>query len=413
LSPLRLLFRGLAARRAPVLLAVIGVAINIFVVGLGLGLRSATAQAIGDPTGAPALVVGPAGSALQLVLCGVLLVEPCRGQLDGKALRAVEASPSARQVVPFATGDSAAGAPVFASLSELFAPGLRSGAGGLQLVEGRAIASTRADLDPLLDGALAIDARFEAVLGASAAARLGLPLGAQLGLQHGAGGGAAHGPAWTIVGRLAPTGTALDEAVIVDLTGFLAMPEHEDQVEGRGVSGAWVAPRGGVHKGLLLARLSADPAIRVADLRSELARLDARFGQADRALGALAALMVLGAALSGGAAQWASLAGRERELALLVVLGAQRRDLSALLMAEGALVCGGGGAIGAGAAALFGRWLQPAAALLLGARLGPGLGAGPAVALMAMMTLIGVLVAIPVARQAAGRAARAALGAAA
>lgn len=410
MSPLRLLLRGLLARRLTVILAGMSVAINVFVVGLGLGLRRSAEGSLGAGSGGPPLVVGPAGAPLQLALCGALLMEPCRGRLSPELLREIEGSPSARLVVPFATGDSVGGAPVFASLAELFQPGLRSGAGALALAEGQGLASTRSDLDPLLDGALPIGARYEGVLGASAAARLGLTVGAGFSLQHGGEGGPAHGPAWTVVGQLAPTGGPLDDAVIVDLTGFLAMPEHEGDAASRGVSGAWVAPRAGVHKGLLLARLQADPALSVADVRAELGRLRDRFGQADRALGALAALMVAGAALAGGAAQGAALAGRDRELALLVVLGARPRHLAALLMAEGALVCGAGGAIGATAALLAGRALEAAA---LGLRAGPGLGLGAAAALAAMMAVIGVLVAIPVAVSASKRAVRAALGAAA
>ena len=411
MSPLRLLWRGLLARKTAVLLAVIGVAINVFVVGLGVGLRGAAGGPLASAGDGPSLVVGPAGSALQLVLCGVLLVEPCRGQLTPEALRAVEASPSVRAALPFASGDSVEGSPVFASLAELFEPGLRRGA-PLVLASGGPLLSRRADLEPLLDGALPLGARFDAVLGDRAADRLGLGTGDTLVLRHG-GGGAMHGPAWAVIGRLAPTGSALDDAVIVDLTGFLAMPEHQPAQRGapRGVSGAWLSPRAGVHKGLLLARLSADPGLAVADLRAELGRLEGRLGQADRALGLLGALMVLGAALSGGATQWAALAGRDRELALLVVLGARPRDLALLLMLESGLLCGLGGAIGGGGAVLGGLLMGPIAAAY-GLRLTGGLSPLVALGLAVMMCGIGVLVAIPVSIGAGRRATRAALGAA-
>ena len=70
---------------------------------------------------------------------------------------------------------------------------------------------------------------FEAVIGAIAAKQLKLNVGDHFSPAHGASeeeGGDAHHHEFTIVGKLAPTGTPNDRAVFINMEGFFLLDDH-------------------------------------------------------------------------------------------------------------------------------------------------------------------------------------------
>ena len=139
------------------------------------------------------LVVGAAGSETQLVLSSIFLQPAPLPLVDGSVLTKLAADPRVDWAAPVGFGDSFAGYPIIGTTTKLVAsttPGF---------AEGKMFA---------LEG--------EAVLGAA----VNLPLGAEIKPMHGTAetGGHTHaGPAYKVTGKLQPTGTPWDRAILVPI----------------------------------------------------------------------------------------------------------------------------------------------------------------------------------------------------
>ncbi len=184
--------RGWRTAAAMALLVALATALGTGVGALERGVRRAAAQA----ADAFDLVVGAPGSATQLVLTSVYLQPDTVPLMDGAVLARVMAEPEAAWASPIGFGDQWRGHPVvgvtpaFATLGGRRAP-----------MEGRVFA-----------------AEEEAVIGAA----LPLPLGGRITPQHGRveapdGGHVHEGVAYAVVGRLPPTGTPWDAAILVPI----------------------------------------------------------------------------------------------------------------------------------------------------------------------------------------------------
>jgi putative ABC transport system permease protein len=139
------------------------------------------------------VVIGAAGSETQLVLSSVFLQAAPLPLVDGQVLAKLAADPRVAWAAPVGFGDSFAGQPIVGTTTSL----VESTTSGF--TEGRIFA---------LEG--------EAVLGAA----VELPLGAEIKPMHGTAetGGHTHaGPAYTVVGKLRPTGTPWDRAILVPI----------------------------------------------------------------------------------------------------------------------------------------------------------------------------------------------------
>ncbi|MND61896.1 FtsX-like permease family protein [compost metagenome] len=139
------------------------------------------------------LVVGAAGSETQLVLSSIFLQAAPLPLIDGSVLTKLSADPRVDWAAPVGFGDSFAGYPIIGTTTKLVA-GTTPG-----FAEGRMFA---------LEG--------EAVLGAA----VNLPLGAEIKPMHGTAetGGHTHaGPAYKVTGKLQPTGTPWDRAILVPI----------------------------------------------------------------------------------------------------------------------------------------------------------------------------------------------------
>lgn len=155
------------------------------------------------------LVVGAAGSETQLALSAVFLQPSSLPLMSGAVLEKLARDPRVSFAAPVGFGDSADGRPVVGTTTALVT----------------ALSPT------LAEGA--IFARLgEAVIGAD----VPMQLGAQIKPMHGAAdsGGHTHVElAYTVRGRMAPTGTAWDRAILVpiravwQLHGMGAEAEHE------------------------------------------------------------------------------------------------------------------------------------------------------------------------------------------
>lgn len=139
------------------------------------------------------LVIGAAGSETQLILSSIFLQAAPLPLVDGAVLTKLAADPRVAWAAPVGFGDSFAGYPIVGTTTSLVSnttPGF---------AEGKIFA---------LEG--------EAVLGAA----VNLSVGAEIKPMHGSAetGGHTHTEiAYTVVGRLQPTGTPWDRAILVPI----------------------------------------------------------------------------------------------------------------------------------------------------------------------------------------------------
>jgi putative ABC transport system permease protein len=139
------------------------------------------------------LVVGAAGSETQLILSSIFLQPAPLPLVDGSVLTKLASDPRVSWAAPVGFGDSFAGYPIIGTTTSLIG-GTTTGfsAGKMFALEG------------------------EAVLGAA----VDLSIGAEIKPMHGTAetGGHTHaGPAYKVVGKLQPTGTPWDRAILVPI----------------------------------------------------------------------------------------------------------------------------------------------------------------------------------------------------
>ncbi|MEB2845055.1 FtsX-like permease family protein [Rhizobiales bacterium RZME27] len=160
------------------------------------------------------LVVGAPGSETQLILSSIFLQAAPLPLVEGSVLTKLAADPRVSWAAPVGFGDSFAGYPIIGTTTSLIS-GTTTG-----FSEGKMFA---------LEG--------EAVLGAA----VDLSIGAEIKPMHGTAetGGHTHaGPAYKVVGKLQPTGTPWDRAILVPIQavwhvhGLGADHGHHEEHEG-------------------------------------------------------------------------------------------------------------------------------------------------------------------------------------
>lgn len=331
--------------------------------GVGMlerGLRRGAAGAA-DPFG---LLVGAPGSQAQLVLTAIYLQPDAVPLLPGPVLRRLQAEPGVAWVSPIGFGDSWRSHPVVG-----VAPAFATLGGRRALAEGRVFA-----------------AEDEAVAGAA----VPLPLGGELVPRHGlgrAGGGRPdedgeeehaheHGDLrYRIVGRLPPTGTPWDWAVLVPIETVWGLhglgnghapgvervgPPWDGDVPG--VPAAVAAPRGVADAYALRARYRAENSMALfpAEVLISLFRIAGNLREVLAAMALACAALVLAAVFL---AFGGLLAARTREFAVLRALGAPHgfvlltvwTEMAAVLVAGVVAGLGLGWAGAALAAGVLGR----------------------------------------------------------
>ena len=200
---------------------------------------------------------------------------------------------------------------------------------------------------------------FDAVLGASAAARTRLQVGEKFQAVHGMGdGGRVHKETFNVVGILAPTGTPVDRAIFVNMAGFYeihgaeAIAEHEHQGHGdeeKQITAVLVCirptPPGRTD---VVARLINDgkvaqaavPARVIADL------FEGIVGKLQWILLGMAVLTVVVAGISIMVSIYNSMSDRRHEIAVMRALGARRVTVMLIILMESILLSLIGGVCG-------------------------------------------------------------------
>lgn len=314
-----------------VLSAVVG-AIGIGAVTTVLAGFDALPRAAQQAWGGVDLVVGPKGSAMDLVLCCALHISEPRGLVPEAAAREAVANPMLRAAAPIALGDSVQGWRIVGTTPAFF-----------EVYKARFAAGQ------------AWSGEFEAVLGASVAEALRLRPGDTFVGSHGlASDGESHQEfPYKVVGILARTGSVLDRLAITDLetvrhihgmhdkeeadrrkTGH----EHDEDKAAHAVTAVVASYRVPTAAMLLQRNIDASDSLTAASPGIEVARL---VGYARPLTTIVIAFgLLLGAIAAAGAAMGliAAMNARARDLALLRVLGASPASLGTVALCESAMI---------------------------------------------------------------------------
>ena len=309
--PLPMVWADLKAMRLGGLIAVgliaLAVALGVAVGAQERALRQASARAADDFP----LVIGAPGSASQLMLTTVYLQPAALGLLPGAMLAKVLADPRAAVAAPVAVADIVRGHPLVGTTAAF-----ASRWGRLQPTEGRLFAN-----------------EHEAVVGA----RARFTVGETVTPSH-------DGTILTIVGRLPPTGTAWDGAVIMPIEGLWEMHGNGHQTPPP-VPAIVVKPAGIAQANQLRADYRRDGAMALfpAEILTELylAMGDVRdvllAASLLNALVVLLAIMLLLVTLVGL---------RRQRYALLRALGATKAYVSLVVWLGAFLLCAAGAVLG-------------------------------------------------------------------
>ncbi len=190
-----ILWRFRWANAVFVVLIAVSVGMGIGLLAQERGLRQGTAQAADKFD----MVVSAPGSELTLMLAAVFLQPTAAPLLDGETYNEVANHPRVEIAAPLAFGDSHDGAPVVGTTADFVA----------YLSDGRIEGANLAGM-------------FDAVVGAG----VPLEIGDSFVPAHGHGDaaeGGAHEDAYTVVGRIAPTGSPWDRSIMVPVEAVWAV----------------------------------------------------------------------------------------------------------------------------------------------------------------------------------------------
>lgn len=365
------------------LIVAAGVGLAIAVVSLAAGLRHGLTVA-GGPF---EIVVGPKGSATQLVMSSVLLQDTPIGNMTYADYQKLSNDTRVRDAVPLGMGDNVHGLRIIGTTPAFF-----------QI----AVTQDRGPFYQLTGGRL-FSADFEAILGSSAAQQLQLNIGQQFVSSHGTLESAnedehASFP-YTVVGVMAPTGTPADLGIYVPLSSYWHIHEgsHGAAPEQHGANEAPDADAGVTAVLVRGASISATYQIYQEinagrDLQAALPGMVLTqfldlLGQGQRTLGFVTYVALIMAAASIALALYSAVLARQRDTAVLRALGARRAIVLRVALWEALLLS----CIGVGIGALIGH----ATALLIGALIAtrsalavpPSIDSGEALILLAMILL--------------------------
>ncbi|VXC69823.1 Peptide ABC transporter permease [Oceanicaulis sp. 350] len=378
LPVLNLALRSIANRRATAILTVLTVAISVM---LFLGVekvRHGARESFENTISGVDLIVGARSSPVNLLLYSVFHIGDATNNITWESYETVASAPGVAWTVPISLGDSHRGHRVIGSTPDLFEHYQYGGGRHLEFASGQ----------PFSD-------LFGAVIGAAVAREQGYQTGDEIIVAHGMGavGFIEHDSnPFTVVGVLAPTGTPLDQSVMVTLEAIEAIHLGGATGSGATVSADELRAMDLTPDQLTAFFVGLDSPVAALRLQRAintypeeplqavipgvaLAQLWSIVGVAERTLAAVAAFVVLTGLVSILTAILTSLNERRREMAILRALGARPGHVFVLLVAEAALVALAGAVLGA--IATYGA--LNALAPLLEARFGillPGLAPG-------------------------------------
>ena len=352
MSPFMIALRNLRTRLLPTLLTTLiialGVGLAIGVIALSAGVKRGLITA-GGPF---EIVVGPKGSATQLVNSSILYQDVPIGNMSYAQYEALAQDPRVRDAVPLALGDNIRGLRIVGTTPALFRVAVTPDRPAFyRLVDGKPFASD-----------------FEAVLGSAAAKQLGMGIGATFASTHGTLAGVNQHEhtdfKYTVVGILAPTETPADLGVYVPLSSYWKVHgELRGSIFTPGTTvqdpAATNAPAVATGVTAVLVRgqnlnatyqiyndLNNGRDLQAALPGAVLTQFLDLLGQGQRLLSAISALALGMAVLSMALALYNAMLVRRRETAVLRALGARRSTVVSIALCEALLQTLIGGVVG-------------------------------------------------------------------
>ncbi len=336
--------RSLTSRLFSTVTTAFTVAIAVGMLLVLLSMMDAGKQAFRRGSGDMHLLVTKEPSALVSVLNGIFYANAPGAYLTHAELQRITNDPRVAMAIPTQQGDSYAGLPVMATTAAFFTEFAPTVGEPWRFAEGEAF-----------------DEPFEVVLGAKAAEATWLQLGETIHLAHGRSEAVAHTHSefdYTIVGILAPTGSAHDHAVFTDLTSSWTVHAHDhrklddplvtttpDDITDadRKVTGVYVraASRPGSKASAAFAPLAYQlrkEGFMIAEPTKEIDKLFGIVGNINTIFLAMAAVVMVSSAVSIMVALYNSMEQRRRQIAVLRVLGASRERVFGLIVTESAVL---------------------------------------------------------------------------
>ncbi|HXY37459.1 MAG TPA: ABC transporter permease [Planctomycetaceae bacterium] len=329
------------------------------------------------------LIVGPKGSDMQLVLNTVYRVSAPLQNLPYLYYQELKNDPRVVLAVPFCLGDTTekGGFPIVGTTEEYFEHPYTPGEEFR--LKGDSFKSS-----------------FDAIIGAEVARANEWDLGTQFQLVHGGAESHKHEEKFTVVGVLAPTGTPNDKTVFIHLNGFYAISGHDaplkeavkrwHEFSGRGTSDSeinaaaaeWAQKCGipieepphapgehhhhhkscDVQKEVTAILVNMKSVVAAAMFNGEMKRgykvqavnpivpmqrlMSTILGNVRTVLIVLTALIIVVSGVGIFVSIYNSMSDRRKEIAIMRALGAQRRTVFSIILAESILLCFGGGILG-------------------------------------------------------------------
>lgn len=348
---IRLAFLSAWNRRLTLSMVIMSIALSVILL-LGIERLEATAKnSFTQSVAGTDLVIGARTSPIQLMLYSIFHLGNATNNIRWESFESIKKHPSVAWAIPVSLGDSHLGFPVIATTVGYFEHFSYGEKQTLTFRQGTPFSGV-----------------FDVVLGAEVAQQLKYRTGDNIVLTHGL---AQKGPAhqdkpFMVTGILAPTGTPVDRALLITLSGMEAI--HLDWISGTTMPGASIPARyvnrfdltpetitaaflglknrasvfkiqryiNQYHDEALLAVL---PGVALADLWNMV-------GAAEKTLKAISAMVVITSLAGLVSTLLAGLNERRRELAILRAIGANPEHLFFLLLFEGLFVSASGVAAG-------------------------------------------------------------------
>lgn len=217
MNTLTIAWKSIKQRRLASALTALSVALGVTLMISVLVINGVIDKMFNQTASGYDLIVGPKGSALQLVLNTVFRVGAPIENLPYRYYEELKKDPRIEEAIPFAIGDvtEEGGFPIVGTIPRYFA---------LEYIPGRHFRINK-------DGKF-LPGTWDAVIGSAVARQNNWKMGDEFQLIHGsAESGHVHDEKFKIVGILAPTGTPNDRTVFVNLRGFYQVSGHEKPLE--------------------------------------------------------------------------------------------------------------------------------------------------------------------------------------
>tara|TARA_R110002111_G_scaffold67_2_gene615 strand:- start:40095 stop:41450 length:1356 start_codon:yes stop_codon:yes gene_type:complete len=217
MNTLTIAWKSIRQRRLASLLTALSVALGVTLMISVLVINGVIDRMFNQTASGYDLIVGPKGSALQLVLNTVFRVGAPIENLPYRYYTELKKDPRIEEAIPFAIGDvtQKGGFPIVGTIPRYFA---------LEYIPDRHFRINA-------DGKF-LPGTWDSVIGSVVAKQNNWKIGDEFQLIHGsAEGGHVHDEKFKIVGILAPTGTPNDRTVFVNLRGFYQVSGHEKPLE--------------------------------------------------------------------------------------------------------------------------------------------------------------------------------------